>query len=56
LTFADGETSKTFTISILDDSRTEGNETVLLALKDIAGGAKFGLKKAVLTILDKETV
>lgn len=55
LRFADGETSKTFTISIKDDSVAEGSETVLLELKSPTGGSVIGSPgTATLTILDNE--
>src|SRR5262249_40818105 len=54
LNWARGETrAKTFTISIIDDSLVEGNETVNLKLDTPTGGAKLGTRKsAVLTIID----
>ncbi len=55
LTFAGGETSKSFTIQICDDSIFEGNETVNLALSNVTGGSMLGTQNtAVLTIVDNE--
>jgi DNA-directed RNA polymerase specialized sigma24 family protein len=56
LTFDPGETSKTFTIPIIDDTTVEPNETVKLTLSDPTGGAALGTPAAgTLTIVDNDT-
>ncbi|HYP02565.1 MAG TPA: Calx-beta domain-containing protein [Pyrinomonadaceae bacterium] len=51
LNFGDGETSKTFSITIINDAAAEADETVNLTL----GGAGGSSASAVLTILDDDT-
>ncbi|MDM8522052.1 Calx-beta domain-containing protein [Desulfococcaceae bacterium HSG8] len=51
LVFEDGETSKTFFISVSDDALAEGDETVNLALGNPEGGVG---EPSVLTIFDDE--
>ncbi|MFZ5596938.1 MAG: Calx-beta domain-containing protein [Bacillota bacterium] len=55
LEFASGETSKSFTIPVLDDSIIEGNETVNLTLSNPTGATIGSPGKAVLTIIDNDT-
>jgi hypothetical protein len=53
ITFDHGETSKTFTIDILDDGTAGGNKTVKLALSSPGGGAILGPRSgATLWIVD----
>jgi Calx-beta domain-containing protein/putative Ig domain-containing protein/SdiA-regulated protein len=55
LSFGAAETSKSFTVPILDDGLGEGNETVNLALSQPTGGATLGSPStAVLTVVDDE--
>lgn len=55
LTFASGKTSASFQVPINDDSEKEGNETVLLHLKDPTNGAVLGSPVlATLTIVDDD--
>jgi hypothetical protein len=42
LSFADGETSQSFSVAILDDTLFEGDEGFSVTLSNIAGGASLG--------------
>jgi uncharacterized delta-60 repeat protein len=55
LSFADGESVKTFSVPIFDDSRVENDETILLSLSNPTGGATMGaFSNQTLVILDDE--
>lgn len=54
LTFADGETVKTFPVGIINDLVPNGSRTVALSLNSPSPGARIIQGNAVLTILDDD--
>lgn len=54
LTFADGVTEQTFTISVYDNSDKFGNKDVSLFLKNPTGGAIITQLESMLTIIDDD--
>ena len=55
LTFAEGVTSRTFTVTIENDDAPEAPETFLVALSNPAGGADLGQPAdSVVTLLDND--
>ena len=56
LTFAAGETSKIFSVPILDDADPEAGETFTVALSTPTGGASLGSPQAAtVTVVDDDT-
>lgn len=56
LSFGDGETSKTFTVPLLDDAAIEGVESVNLTLSNPGSGAVIGPRSAAtIAIMDEPT-
>jgi hypothetical protein len=56
LTFASGETSKTFAVPIIDDDFAEGDETFGIALSNPVGAILGTPSTATVTIIDNDTV
>jgi parallel beta-helix repeat protein len=56
LTFADGETTETFCVPVLNDSVIEGTETIGLLLSDATGGALLNNGSSVLNVSNTDFV
>ena len=56
LTFAPGETSKTFTVQIIDDTAAEPNETIKLALSNPSNAGLGSPASATLTVYASDSV
>lgn len=56
LTFASGETEKTFTVAVKDNSDPDGIKDVELFIKNPTGGAILGESRAIFTIIDDEII
>lgn len=57
LTFADGETSQTVAIAILDDSQVEGTEDFSITIDNVTGGATLlAPRTALIDIADNDTI
>jgi len=55
LSFAPGQTSRTFTIPIINDTAPDGNESLNLTLSNPTGGVVLGQgQRAILTITDND--
>ncbi|MEB3282289.1 MAG: Calx-beta domain-containing protein [Lyngbya sp.] len=54
LTFADGETSKSFTVAIVEDNLVEGNEIFNLSLTNATGDAILGMATSTVNIVDND--
>src|SRR5205085_5205127 len=55
LYFSFGETSKTFTVPIIDDAHVEPNESIMLRLTNAQGASLGGQSTATITITDNDT-
>ena len=54
LNFADGVTSQTITVNIINDTADEPNETFTVTLSGITGGATLGAAVSTATIIDND--
>jgi hypothetical protein len=56
LSFAAGQTSRTFSVSVVDNALAEGNQTVNLTLTNPVGSGLNSPGRAVMTIVDNDVV
>jgi uncharacterized delta-60 repeat protein len=57
LTFLDGETEQTITVTQIDDSEYEGNETLTLVLNNFIGEGSLGANnQATITLIEDDSV
>jgi len=54
LSFAAGESSKSFTVAIINDSDVEGNESFSLILSDVSNAILGSPASTVITIVDND--
>jgi Calx-beta domain len=55
VSFAAGQSSKTFSVPLIDDVLVEGNETFTITLSNVTGGTLRGPTTATVTIVDNDT-
>ncbi len=53
--FAPGQTSKTFPVTLFNDTSVEANETINLGLSSVVNGTAGTITSAVLTVIDDDT-
>jgi uncharacterized delta-60 repeat protein len=55
VSFSDGETTKSFVITVIDDQLVEGNEDIVVTISNPKGGATIlGATEAIATIVDDD--
>lgn len=55
LSFADGETAKSISVALIDDTEVENSETLSVTLSNATGGAALGMANTTITIVDNDT-
>ena len=56
INFADGETSRSFDITLIDDSQTEPSETFVITLSSVTGASLGNISSATVTINDDDLI